>query len=520
MREYISVEDINKVIQSGRKELIINNDIIVTDAARRLAANNGIIIRNAGAVSNNPKSYLESLTTTQFLKNSVVNSAQGVDLLLTNGQVLIPEFGLLRVNIGMRNGKISTLSQEEVPAKEVIDLNGKYVFPGIIDPHVHLGLFAPLDVEVETETGAALIGGITSAGCFFNQPTSYLPFLDELGRLVNAKSNIDILPHLTLRESLHLDEIDMYLNKYGLRSFKMYLNGIPGLLPYQPDAFIVRAMEEVKKRGNKAVICIHAENPSIVETTTTQMLNSKDPLTLEEWGQTHPEIAEEEAVIRAQFFARRLGIKLYLVHVSTGSAMRELRDIKGSNMYVETTSPYLTLSDESNAVNLKMEPPIRNRHNRDELWEAVESGLVDTLGTDNVTMTTKEKQVEKGMNGALPGYSALPTHLPSILNEGYHKRGIALEKLLPLMTINPAKIFGLYPNKGTILPNSDADLVVVDLFEERNVTASTLGSRSDFSIFEGQSIKGWPVMTIKGGKIVAKDGKLTGIRTGKLLGLS
>lgn len=528
MKSYISVQDIKELIQSGQKELLVNRGIVMTDSARRLAEGYGIIIKDERpGISesiftktglNETKS--DSISEGAPLQQMSFNPGAGTDLIdlqLINGQVLIPEFGLLRLNIGIKDGRISSLSKEIIPAKQTLDLDGQYVFPGIIDPHIHLGLFAPLEEEIESETRAALLGGVTTAGCFFNQPTSYLSLLDKLKGLVNCKSNIDILPHLTLREPLHLQEMDTYLNDYGIRSFKMYFNGIPGILPHQPDSFVVKAMEEVQRKGNKAVICIHAENLSLVETATMEMLESRSPLTLEDWGQTHPEIAEEEAVMRAVFFASRLGVKLYLVHVSTSGAMKVLQNIKRPNIYVETTSPYLTLHDGSNAVKHKMEPPIRSEENMEGLWQAIKDGVVDTLGTDNVTMTTQEKQISLGMNKALPGYSALPTHLPSILNEGYHKRGIALEKLIPLMTINPAKVFGLYPKKGTILPGSDADLVIVDLHKEKRVDANFLGSRSDYSIFEGESIKGWPVMTIKNGRIAAQEGQLTNFKGGGAL---
>jgi len=127
------------------------------------------------------------------------------------------------------------------------------------------------------------------------------------------------------------------------------------------------------------------------------------------------------------------------------------------------------------------------------------------------------KQVEKGMWGAMPGYPALGTHLPAVLNNGVNRRGVSLEKVAELMSKNPAEIFGLYPQKGTIAPGSDADLVVVDLDKTIKVDHNNLGSAGDFSLFDGDELKGWPVMTIKSGQLVVKDGQLVGQSQGKFI---
>ena len=134
--------------------------------------------------------------------------------------------------------------------------------------------------------------------------------------------------------------------------------------------------------------------------------------------------------------------------------------------------------------------------------------IIDTIGTDNVCETVSEKQPDLPIWDVVPGYSVVETHLASLLTEGVWKRGLSLEKLITSMTKRPAETFGIYPQKGSLLPGSDADIVVIDLNKEQIVQASLQASRSDFSIFEGRKLKGWPVMTIKGGKVVAEDGKL------------
>jgi dihydropyrimidinase len=428
------------------------------------------------------------------------------DLLLTDASVMVPELGMLSSNVAVKDGRIAALTTERPAAKRTIGLKGKFILPGIIDPHIHLGLFTSFDEELRTETRSALIGGVTSVGCFFNYPESYRPLLADLSRKVPEFSHVDLLPHLTLREVLHLEELGEY-RRTGVRSFKMYMCGIPGILPHQEDSFILRGMKEIASTAPDALLCIHAENSSIVADRTDELLGGGTEVTLQSWGATHPEISEEEAVMRAVLFATRTGVRLYLVHIGTGAAIETLSQIKRQNVFVETTSPYLSSYDDLQNINLKMVPPIRDRVTVNLLWNALERGIIDAIGTDNTTLTSREKGSD--MREALPGYPALGTHLPSVLNESL-KRGVPLEKIVPAMTLNPARIFGLYPRKGTILPGSDADLVVVDIEKERRVNALELGGRSDFALHGGEILRGWPIMTVKSGNVVVEDGQLTG----------
>ena len=257
------------------------------------------------------------------------------------------------------------------------------------------------------------------------------------------------------------------------------------------------------------ILSIHCENTSVCDYATEDMKDLRLE-TLDDWNRTHPNIAEGEAVIRAAYFSQKLRTRTYVVHSSTKEAMEALRRLKHPSLYVETTSPYLCLDTESDIGPYgKMLPPIREPESRKALWDGIRSGIIDTIGTDNTVMTAEEKKVAEGMRGAGPGYPTLGTHLPSVLNEGIFRQELPIEKLVPLMTMNPAKIFGVYPRKGTIMPGSDADIVLVDLREEQVVRPDALLSRSDFSIFQGKRLRGWPVATIKGGHIAAWEGKLT-----------
>lgn len=523
MRKIITSDDVMKILGTGKKNLVLGEEDLLTDIAREVVKRKGIQIllesqkEKEKGNRNLTKAGQEKKPVPEAKRKDKPKKAAFYDLVIKNGTVILPEAGKIQVNVAVKDGKIGALTTQQVEAVEEIDAQGLYVIPGIIDPHTHLGLSAPLEVELETESRSAVLGGVTTAGSFYNHTGSYLPTLDNLEEKTAEYSRIDLIPHLTLRDDIQLGEVEEYAGR-GVQSYKMYMCGIPGMFPHQEDGFILKAMERLAKLPRKPVVCIHGENTSIVDYSETEE-RLQENTTLKEWGETHPEIAESEAVKRAAYLGNQAGIPTYLVHVSCKGSIEELKKEKGRDLYVETTSPYLTIDTDSDIGVLgKMLPPFRSPESREALWEGLKAGLIDTIGTDNVTMTREEKQVDLGMEKALPGYPALGTHLPSVLNEGVVKRGIPIEKIIPLMTMNPAKIFGVYPQKGTLLPGSDADIVLVDMDCQKTVNPGMVGSRSDFSLYENKTLKGWPRATIKGGHILAWDGRITDdVYRGKVL---
>jgi dihydropyrimidinase len=261
------------------------------------------------------------------------------------------------------------------------------------------------------------------------------------------------------------------------------------------------------------MVCVHSENRHLVARAREKIYQALgDRASVVDWSDTHPDIAEEEAVIRLAYLAEKSDVPVYFVHISSRAAINRLTSLKAKNknLFVETTSPYLTVHRETLPdLTSKMEPPFRQPEDIEALWKAIENDTIDTVGTDNVTMTKDEKRVKDGLWKALPGYPAIGTHLSVMLNEGVHNRGLSIERMVRLLSTNPARIFGIYPQKGTLVPGSDGDIVIVDIDQSKVVNPVELGSRSDFSLYEGRKLKGWPVMTIKGGIIAAKDGRLT-----------
>lgn len=511
MSTYITSADILTLIRDGGTELVMHKGDRLTDLARETLRRRGVRI----ITEENPTAGAEAAgfpceqSAQSVLRPITAERAAPYDLVISGGTCVIPEMGCLSANVCIRGGKVAALTTERPCGIREIDATGLFVLPGIIDPHTHLGLFVPLEEELVTETRSALLGGVTTIGTYFNQAGSYLPLLDQLERSVRELSRVDMIPHLALREEVQLSELPAY-SRRGMNSFKVYMCGVPGLYPHQEDGFILRAMERMKQLPPQTnpILSIHCENTSVCDYATEDMKDLRLE-TLEDWNKTHPNIAEGEAVLRAAYFSRKTGARTYIVHSSTLEAMEALSRIKHPQLYVETTSPYLALDTDSDiGVYGKMLPPIREPGSRDALWDGIRSGVIDTIGTDNTVMTAKEKQIATGMRGAGAGYPTLGTHLPSVLNEGIFHREVPLEKLVPLMTMNPAKIFGIYPRKGTIMPGSDADIVLVDLNVSKTVNPPALLSRSDFSLFQGKTLRGWPCATIKGGQVVAWNGEL------------
>jgi len=431
------------------------------------------------------------------------------DLVIKNASLVIPNSQVIEADIAVSGRKIVAWARIiDIAAREEFDARGQTVIPGIIDPHVHLGIFGDLAAEAETETAAALAGGVTTLGCYVSSDDSYERAIPDWAAVVLQRSRTDIFIHPVVRTDYQLNELPSIIQRFGLASFKVYMWGLPGITDAVDDGFLLDVFS-VAEEASGIRVCIHAENPQLIKRAEkrlgAQIYSVRG--TLADWEKTHPGIAESEAVARASHLARDTGAKLYFVHISSGETVEVLARLDREMVAAETTSPYLTLDAATQDGNLaKMVPPIRHATDCDALWRGLLAGELQTIGTDNTTLTRAEKRADGSVWNALPGYPVLGTHLPVMIEEGYHRRGIELPKLIGWMTENPARIFGLYPQKGTLLPGSDADLVVLDLHYERAVDARKLGSRSDFSLYEGQRLRGWPTLVVKGGRIVFRDG--------------
>jgi dihydropyrimidinase len=419
--------------------------------------------------------------------------------------------GIFELDLRLEGGRVHSIGRE-LPAGgcEIFEAGGRYVMPGVIDPHTHVGLFSSFATEIGTESRSAIVNGVTTMGVYLASRESYLGQLDEAIAAVGGRAAADIFFHLPIFTARQLEEIPLCRARYGITSFKAYMCGIPGLIPSLDDGFLAELMQAVADLGPGAVLNIHAENPDLVESATAQM-KARRPreILLEDWAATHPPLGEAEAVRRAVFLAGPSGTTLYFVHVSAAATIEVIRRLKseGKRFFAETTSPYLSLTDRTDLGALaKMVPPIRAAADQKALWQALSEDLIDAIGSDHTPLTRAEKKAEAPLWEALPGYPAVGTHLPSLLDAA-GRRGFSLLKLSEKTALNPARIFGLYPRKGTLLPGSDADLVVVDPGLARSVDAAAAASRSDFALHEGSALTGWPTAIFKAGRPVVLDGR-------------
>ena len=444
-----------------------------------------------------------------------------LDLVVRNGTLVIPGVGKLKADIGIAGDKIALIGGNLTqPAEEVYDAAGRTVLPGIFDPHIHIGNEQSFESEAETETRAAILGGVTTVGIFLRSlEDSYFQHLPAFRRAMDERSYVDSVFHPQIFTEEQIEEIPGYAEQFGIRSFKFYMSGIPGIVKSVSDDVLLHGFRTVASLGQDAVACVHCETGALVDRARSELNARKPEGTLIDWEDAHPAVAEALAIQTAAYLARIAGAHLYVVHLSSRHGLEVVRAARRAGMWftVETTTPYLGInSSDPNGFLAKMVPPVRTPEHQAALWEGMLEGSINTVGTDNTSRALATKKPEAGLHGSRPGLPALGTHLPALLHYG-RERGVPLEVLIERATRSPARVYGIYPKKGTIAVGSDADLVVVDLDQERIVRAHDLQGMSDFSPFEGKRLRGWPVATIKGGKVVARDGKIVAEPSGRYL---
>jgi dihydropyrimidinase len=444
-----------------------------------------------------------------------------LDLLVRGGTLVIPGLGQVKVDVGIADGKIAVLGENLAqPADETYDATGRTVLPGIFDPHIHIGNEQSYESEAETETRAAILGGVTTVGIFLRSlEDSYFDHLPAFRKAMDERSYVDSVFHPQIFTETQIEEIPGYAEQFGIRSFKFYMSGIPGIVKSVSDDVLLHGFRTVASLGPDAIACVHCETGALIDRARDELKTRKPEGSLADWEDAHPAIAEALAIQTALYLAKVAGAHLYVVHLSSHQGLEVVRAARRAGMHftVETTTPYLGInSSDPNGFLAKMVPPVRTPEHQIALWEGVLEGSINTVGTDNTSRARATKRPEAGLHGSRPGLPALGTHLPALLHYG-RLRGVPLEVLVERATRSPARVYGIYPQKGTIAVGSDADLVIVDLELERVVRAENLKGMSDFSPFEGKRLRGWPVATIKGGKIIARDGKIVSKPNGRYL---
>ena len=429
------------------------------------------------------------------------------ELVLHSGRV-VTHAGEFEGGVAISGGKIVAMgTRDALPsAARTIDLGGRVLMPGVLDPHCHLGVNYDYDDDMATETRAAALGGVTTVLLFARNPKgSYIPFYKERRARGEAQAYIDFGFHFGIQREDHIAEIPMVAAETGVQSFKCHMGYEPGNsigIVSSSDAWVFGAMREAAKLPH-GVVSVHCENTDLAYLLKKEMMASGRQ-DLAAYTESRPQFVEEEAISRVLRLAEVTRCPLYIVHTSVGRGPRLAQEARtrGVDVTMETCPHYLTRTgyDADLDATAKISPPLRDKKNVDGLWDGLLRGWVDTLGTDHVPF----KKTGGDVWSEKPGVVSFAWELPLMLHFGVHQRGLPLWRLVRLNSYNPARRFGLLHRKGVMAVGADADLVVVDLDEERTVEHAGKGT----CLYQGWRLRGWPTLTISRGRVVAEGGQV------------
>jgi dihydropyrimidinase len=421
------------------------------------------------------------------------------------------------------NGVITLIGQGlNLPADTVIDASGLLVMPGGIDVHTHLDMpFGGTTSADDFESGtiAAAHGGTTTLIDFAIQDFGkglFPAFEGWMGR-AEGRAVIDYGFHMIVRELTDQVGVDMdRLTRHeGVTSFKLFM-AYPGVFQVD-DATIFKAL--LRTRENGGLICMHAENGGVIDTLVKEALRTGHTAP-KYHALTRPTRAEGEATGRAIALAEMAGVPIYIVHLSCSDALEKIKQARdmGLPAYAETCPQYLFLSYEDyerpgfEGAGYVMSPPLREKWNQDALWKGLQKNDLQVVSTDHCPFCMHEpdqKLLGKDDFSKIPnGAPGIETRLMLVWDGGVRTGRIDMHRFVEIVATNPAKMFGLWPKKGTIAVGSDADLVLFDPEKETLLTAKTLHMRVDYNPYEGRTVRGAPAMVLSRGEVIVDHGQL------------
>ena len=453
--------------------------------------------------------------------------------MITDSHIILPQ-GMIDKNILIDEGKIVGFTNDTPACDNKINGNGLISVPGPIDTHVHYGVYSPINEAAKTESHAAAIGGITTMMRMLRLED---PFSNSLQAQLDASSHshyIDYAIHASIFTPQQINEMNICVEK-GITSFKIYMNlgGEVGNvymdIPPNSSKLVesqVNVTNEIVEQTVKTAaslgcpILVHAEDyESCGCGIKTAKEKNQDGLSA--WSNSRSPEFEAKAIKTVSKYGRDYDCVIYFAHIGSERALAQIEEEKklGTKIFVETCPHYLSLSyDKQEGYLAKVMPPIRTENDNKAVWNALSKNQIDTIGTDHVANQLKLKLAGDDVWGALAGFPGIGTVIPILLNDGVNQNRITLEQFVQFTSQNAAKIFGMYPQKGTLEKNSDADITMIDLKREKKVTSDLFGGFSDYIVYEGRNLKGWPVKTIVRGEIVADDFEIIGkLGHGKLV---
>jgi dihydropyrimidinase len=404
---------------------------------------------------------------------------------------------------------------------ELLDASGMLLLPGGIDAHTHLDMpfgGTTSSDDFETGTRAAAIGGTTTIVDFAIQArgTKMRDALDTWWKKAESKACIDYGLHMIVTDlpEAGLEDMDDMVRE-GVASFKLFM-AYPNVLMVD-DATIFRALQQTSKNG--ALICMHAENGSVIDVMVRQALaeGKTGPI---HHALTRPTLAEAEAVHRAIALAEMAGVPIYIVHLSSEDALNQVREARdrGLPAFAETCPQYLLLSiDDMNRPGFEsakyvFTPPLREKQNLPKLWDGLKSDNLQVVSTDHCPFCFEDqKALGKDDFTKIPnGGPGIENRLQLLHHHGVNAGKISLNRFVEIVSTAPSRIFGMYPKKGAIAPGSDADIVVWDPKAEHLISAKTHHMRVDYSMFEGFKVIGNARQVFSRGELIADKGQYVG----------
>lgn len=440
-------------------------------------------------------------------------------LLIKNGTI-VTATDKYNADVYIEDEKIHTIGKNlQLNANYVIEANDYYLFPGGVDPHTHMelpfmGTFA--SDTFESGTLAALHGGTTTIIDFAIQAQgdTLNNALDAWHHKADGNSVCDYAFHLGVTDfnDNTKTEIKDIIYKRGVTSFKTFM-AYKGVLMVD-DRQLIGLMDEVKKYDG--IVTTHAENGDLIDELIAKA-KSKGQLSPKYHPLTRPEIAEEEATGRIIDLAFYGDHPLYIVHMTCEGALNRAREAtkRNQNVYVETCIQYLLL-DESlydsfgfEGAKWIMSPPLRKEKDRNALWQGINQNLIHTVATDHCPFCMDQKQLGKNDFSKIPnGIPGVEHRLELLYSEGVLKNKISINKFTELTSTAPAKIFGMFPKKGTIAVGSDADIVIFNPNETHKISAKKHHMNCDYSAYEGWQVNGKCKTIILRGKVVVDDSEV------------
>jgi dihydropyrimidinase len=451
-----------------------------------------------------------------------------MSVLIKNGRIITAGDDCI-ADIFIEDEKVSVIGKDlTTQADRVIDASGMLVFPGGIDPHVHLdmpfmGTFSS-DTH-ETGTRAALFGGTTTVIDFVlqKQGSSLKSALDEWNGRAKGTAVGDYSFHMAVTDfnKETRKEIKDFVEIEGITSFKTFM-AYKGALMID-DRQMVGLMEEVKKQGG--MVTVHATNGDMID-YLVQKNRDEGKLSPRYHYLSQPEVTEAEAAERFADMANYTGCCSYIVHLTCEGALNAVRNATRRNqkIFVETCIQYLLLDASLYENNLEgakwvMSPPLREHKDQETLWAGINQGLVNVVATDHCPFMLDQKKLGENDFSKIPnGHPAIENRMELLFSEGVKKGRISLNKYVEVTSTNPAKIFGMFPRKGSLAPGSDADIVIFDPDEEHVLSANTHHMNVDYSGYEGWKITGKVKTVLLRGKVAIENNKcLVGRGFGKFI---